>query len=214
MANPELIKVPVAVQVEQVQFERQANVDEDQTQSSIYKKAVLEKWPTDEALHEVQRAKLAELIRTVVDVESPVHEADITRRVMDSFGVSRAGNRIVDAVRSALQYGATAGIFKFENGFAYAMTSADVPVRNRSDFENSEKKIEHVAPIEIEAALIYCVTHAFTISRSDAISEALNQLGFSRSTVAISGHMNSIVDVLLKRETLKIVDEKLMISSQ
>jgi hypothetical protein len=58
------------------------------------------------------------------------------------------------------------------------------------------------------------VTHAFTISRSDAISDALNQLGFSRSTVAISGHMNSIVDVLLKRETLKIVDEKLMISSQ
>jgi very-short-patch-repair endonuclease/DNA polymerase III delta prime subunit len=214
LANPELIKVPIAVKADQVQFERQANVEEDQTKSSIYKKAVLEKWPTNEALHEVQRVKLAELIRTVVDVESPVHEADITRRVMDSFGVSRAGNRIVDAVQSALQYGAAAGIFKFENGFAYAMTSSDVPVRNRSDFENTEKKIEHVAPIEIESALIYCVTHAFTISRSDAISEALNQLGFSRSTAAISGHMNSIVDVMLERQTLKIVDEKLMISSQ
>lgn len=214
MANPEPMKSPVAVQAEQVQFERRVNIDDDQTLIPIYKKAVLEKWPTEEAIHEVQRAKLAELIRYVVDVESPVHEVDIARRVMDSFGVSRAGSRIVDAVRSTLQYGTAAGVFKFENGFAYRMQSTEVQVRNRGDFENSEKKIEHVAPIEIEAALLRCVNHAFSIGRTDAISDALNQLGFSRSTAAISGHMNSIVDALLRRGALKITDEKLMISSQ
>jgi very-short-patch-repair endonuclease len=213
MANPELIKVPVAVQAEQVQFERQANVDEDQTQSSIYKKAVLEKWPTDEALHEVQRAKLAELIRTVVDVETPVHEADITRRVMDSFGVSRAGNRIVDAVRSALQYGAAAAIFKFENGFAYSMTSVDVRVRNRGDFENSEKKIEYVAPEEIEASFMHCVSQAFSINRAEAVSDALSRLGFIRSTAAVSAYMNAVLDGLIERGVLKHVDGKLTVTT-
>ena len=127
--------------------------------------------------------------------------------------MSRAGNRIVDAIRSALRFGAAIGAFKYEDGFAYAMTSDALPVRNRSDFDNSEKKIEHVAPLEIEAALMHCVRHSFSIDRADAISVALNQLGFSRSTTALSSHMNAIVDVLIERGTLKLAGDKLMISS-
>ena len=214
IANPESMKASVAIQPEQVQFEREVSIDDAATVSSIYRKVILEKWTSSEALHEVHKAKLAELIRRVVEVEAPVHDADITRRVMDSFGVSRAGSRIVDAVRSALQYGAALGTFKYEDGFAYAMTPDDTVIRNRSDFENAEKKIEHVAPVEVEAALMNCVMHAFSIDRSDAISDALNQLGFYRSTLAISNHMNTLVDVLIERGTFKLVDDKLMISSQ
>jgi very-short-patch-repair endonuclease/DNA polymerase III delta prime subunit len=215
IANLESKKAPVvAIQSEQVQFERETSVDVDETVSSVYKKVILEKWTSSEALHEVHREKLVELIRLVVEVEAPVHDADITRRVMDSFGVSRAGSRIVDAVKSALQYGAALGTFKYEDGFAYAITSGDVAIRNRSDFENAEKKIEHVAPVEIEEALLHCVKNAFTIDRGEAISDALSQLGFSRSTAAISSHMNLIVEGLLKRGSLKNVGDKLMTSSQ
>jgi hypothetical protein len=49
--------------------------------------------------------------------------------------------------------------------------------------------------------------------RADAISEVLSQLGFSRSTAAIFGHVNSIVDAMVKQGSLKSVDEKLMSSS-
>jgi hypothetical protein len=213
IANPESSSTPVVTQFEKVEFERSASADEEISDSAVYQKVVLEKWTSSEAIHDVNKAKLAELIRRVVDVEAPVHHADITRRVMDSFGVSRAGSRIVDAVRSALQYGNAIGAFKYEEGFAYSMTSAAVVVRNRADFENSEKKIEHIAPVEIEIALIHCVMHAFTIDRAEANSNALSQLGFSRSTAAISGYMNAIVDSLIDRGDLKFVDEKLTIPS-
>jgi Na+/alanine symporter len=153
---------------------------------------------------------LSELIQRVVEVEAPVHEIDITRRIMDAFSVSRAGGRIVDSVRSALTYGAAMGIFKYEGGFAYSKTTESILIRNRKNFDNSEKKIEQVAPVEIEAALVQCVRNAFTINSADAISEALNQIGFNRSTTAISGHVQSIVDDLLERGVLKQDDGKLM----
>jgi very-short-patch-repair endonuclease/DNA polymerase III delta prime subunit len=212
IANPETPKALATIQPEQIQIEREASLVNDATESSIYRKVVLEKWTSSEAIHEVNRNKLTELVQQVVEVEAPVHEADIIRRVMDSFGVLRAGNRIVDAVRSSLRYGAAIGVFRYENGFAYAMTSDVVAVRNRSEFENSEKKIEHVAPTEIEAAFLYCVSQAFTINRSEAVSDALNQLGFSRSTAAISAHMNTILDGLIERSVLKHVDGKLTIA--
>lgn len=213
LANPNLVKTPSASFPPQVQFERVALVENEPTQTAFYRKAVLEKWASTEAIHEVSKAKLSALVRIVVDVEAPVHENDITRRVMEAFGVSRAGSRIVDAVQSAMQYGAAIGAFKYVNGFAHAITSHEVVVRNRSMFENSEKKIEHVASVEIEAALRLCVRQAFSINRADAISEALSQLGFSRSTAAIFGHVNSIVDAMVKQGSLKSTDEKLTSSS-
>jgi hypothetical protein len=190
-----------------------ALVEDEPTQAVFYRKAVLEKWASTEAIHEVSKAKLSARVRIVVDVEAPVHENDITRRVMEAFGVSRAGNRIVEAMQSALQYGAAIGSFKYEHGFAYANISDAVVVRNRSLFENSEKKIEHVAPVEIEEALVQCVRQAFSIDRVAAISEALSQIGFGRSTAGISNHVNRIIERLVTRGVLENMDDKLTIST-
>jgi very-short-patch-repair endonuclease len=211
LVNPEPKHVVPAVQADQIQIERVASVEEDSSSSFSYKKIVLEKWNSAQAIHEVSTSKLMELVRQVVEAEAPVHEADIIRRVMDAFSVSRAGSRIVDAVRSALRYGNAMGAFRYENSFAYSITSNTVTVRSRSNFDNSEKKIEQVAPVEIEEALKNSVMQAFTITRTDAVSDALNQLGFSRSTAAISAHMNSILDRLLARGAMKLVDGKLTI---
>ena len=68
IANPEPLKAPVAIQSEQVQFEREAPVGEEAAEIFIYKKLVLDKWTSSESIHEVSSSKLAELIRCVVDV--------------------------------------------------------------------------------------------------------------------------------------------------
>jgi very-short-patch-repair endonuclease/DNA polymerase III delta prime subunit len=211
ITNPDTPNLNLPVEPELVQFERESAPEfEENFVETVYKKVVLDKWTFSEAIHEVTSAKLSELIQRVVEVEAPVHEIDITRRIMDAFSVSRAGGRIVDSVRSALAYGAAMGTFKYEGGFAYSNTAESILVRNRRNFDNSEKKIEQVAPAEIEAALVQCVKNAFTINSADAISDALNQLGFNRSTTAISGHVQSVVVDLVMRGIFKYVDGKLM----
>jgi very-short-patch-repair endonuclease len=211
MSNPSAVLKKVTNEPEKVQLEREfTSVPESISVQAIYKKVILEKWQSSEAIHEVSIVKLVELIQQVVAVEAPVHEADITRRIMDAFAVSRAGNRIVDAVRFGLRYGASMGLFKYENGFAYSNAPTATQVRNRSKFDNSEKKIDQIAPVEIETALIECVKQAFTIDAAVAISEVLSQLGFSRSTMAISGHVQNVINDLIVRAVLKIENGKLM----
>ena len=42
----------------------------------------------------------------MVSIEAPIHLGEVTKRVMDAFGVSRAGARITGRVREAVEHSA------------------------------------------------------------------------------------------------------------
>ena len=80
------------------------------------------------------------------------------RDLMESFGVSRAGNRIVENVGVAITHGHRAGMFHHAGGFVYTDKSGAAKVRNRSVFATTERKIEWVSPEELDASLLDVVT--------------------------------------------------------
>ena len=161
-------------------------------------------------LHEVPAARLAMLVKSVADVEAPVHEDEVIKRLMESFSVSRAGNRIVENVGIAIKHGHRAGMFHHAGGFVYADKSRTTTVRNRSEFPSTERKIEWVAPEELDAALVDVVRMGFSISQDAAVSSALDTLGFGRVTANIANAMNARVDGLIKTKRLKRDEEKLV----
>jgi very-short-patch-repair endonuclease len=164
------------------------------------------------ALHETPTDRLSMLVKSVVEVESPVHEAEVTKRLMESFGVSRAGNRIVESVGIAIGHGHRVGIFHHSGGFVYADKSRTAKVRNRGALEATERKIEWVSPEELDAALMDVVRTGFSISQEAAISGALEGLGFGRVTANIATTVNARVASLLKDKRLNRQDEKLVIA--
>jgi very-short-patch-repair endonuclease len=164
------------------------------------------------ALHEAPTDRLSMLVKSVVTVESPVHEAEVTKRLMESFGVSRAGNRIVENISVALNHGHRAGLFHFSGGFVYADKTCTAVVRNRGELEAAERKIEWVSPEELDTALLEVVRMGFSISQEAAVSGALESLGFGRVTANISSVMNTRVDRLLKTKKMTRQDEKLVIT--
>ena len=180
-------------------------------QAKAYRKARL---PSSEAsgfgLHEAPAASLAILVKSVVDVESPVHESEVIKRLMSSFGVARAGNRIVENVGVSIRHGHRAGLFHHADGFVYADRSRAAEVRNRSALEPPERKIEWVSPEELDAALVEVVRMGFSISRDAAVSGALDALGFGRATANIAGVMNARVETLLVHRKLTRSDDKLV----
>lgn len=151
---------------------------------------------TSVQLHQEKPERLVQMISAVVEGEAPVHESDITRRLMDAFGVTRAGSRISTAVDEAIRLGCRQQRFRHRDGFVYSANGQDVQIRNRAQLEAAERKIELVAPEEIDLALLETVTLGFSMATEDAVSGALSLLGFGRATAKISGVLESRLDEL------------------
>jgi hypothetical protein len=157
-------------------------------------------------LHQEKPERLVRMISTVVEVESPVHESDITRRLMEAFGVGRAGSRITTAVEEAIRVGCRQQQFRQRDGFVYSVNGQGVQIRNRAQLEASERKIELVAPEEMDLALLETVTLGFSMASEDAVSGALSLLGFGRATAKISGVLEARLDKLTNTGRLAAVD--------
>jgi hypothetical protein len=195
-------------------IEREVESDSDSAVLAMaYRKAVLPRMVSSGyEIHEAPLDRLAILVKVISDIEAPVHEAEITKRLMESFGVSRAGSRITEKVVAALGHGHRAGMFHYMGGFVYADKTCSSSIRNRSSFESAIRKIEWVAPEELDAALLDSVKQGFSLSKDAAVSASLESLGFGRVTTNIGGAMNARIEDLLKRGELLLQDGKLVIA--
>lgn len=208
---------PAAVTIRPVagpDIRRDVAVDSDMAAAAMaYRKAMLPDFSANGvALHDMPTDRLAVLLEAIVSIESPVHQTEVTKRLMESFGVSRAGRRIVESIDFALSHGHRQGLFHRSGDFVYGDKTCRAAVRNRSGFETTERKIEWISPEELDTALLEVITMGFSISQEAAISSALDSLGFGRSTANIASVMNMRVDKLLANKRLSRQDEKLMVS--
>ena|GEM_PF-3517143 len=175
-----------------------------------YRKARLPNLCTsNQALHMVDPKRLAHEIKAVVDVEAPVHEVDVIRRLMESYGLNRAGNRIAANVSEAIKAGTRAGLFFYADGFIYADKQREARIRGREVLETTERKIELVAPEEIDAALLEVVRLGFSTESEEAIAGALEMLGFGRVTSRMKELVGARIDTLLATNRLIQVDAML-----
>jgi hypothetical protein len=180
------------------------------SQVEPYRKAPLPSLlASNQELHAVDPNHVAQKIKAVVDVEAPVHEWVVTRRLMESYGLSRAGNRIAANVSDAIKAGTRDGLFFYADGFVYADKQREARIRNREALETTERKIELVAPEEIDAALLEVVRLGFSMESEAAISGALEMLGFGRVTSRMKELVGARIDKLLATNRLMQVDAKL-----
>src|SRR5262249_51620209 len=83
--------------------------------------------------HEVPLSEMAPVVAKIVDIEGPIHEDEVCRRVAGLFGKQRAGSRILAAVAAALAHAEDAdNALSEEAGFwLTASQKAKMPLRNR-----------------------------------------------------------------------------------
>lgn len=174
--------------------------------SKPYVKARLTPVASQTELHQAKPEHLMQMIRTVVEVEAPVHISEVTRRLMEAFGVTRAGSRITTAVEEAVRLGVRHRLFNGRDGFMYSSDSRQVPIRSRAHWEPAERKFEWVAPEELDEALIETVALGFSMSHEDAISGALGLLGFGRATAKIAGVVEARISNLSAQGRLRVAD--------
>ena len=167
----------------------------------------------DLQLHQTSPQQIGAMINRVVESEGPIHVEEVTRRLMDAYGVVRAGSRITSSIQDAVSDGKARRLFSVRGEFLYAGNETKITVRDRSAFISADRKIEWVAPEELDAALLESIRLGFTLSFNDAVTSAIGMLGFGRATQKISSAVDTRLNYLIKNKVATSVNDMVMLPS-
>lgn len=138
--------------------------------------------------------QLVQAIVSVVQVESPIHESDLTARVVSIWG-SRAGSRIQARIREACQNAEINRVIVHRGSF-YWNVSERCEVRSRA---GTRIPGDRIAPEEMQKAVSMVLGTGHGFSRSQLIAETRALLGYSRTGAALEDSIGSAVDSLLSQ---------------
>jgi very-short-patch-repair endonuclease len=132
--------------------------------------------------HEVMVAEMARITRAIVEVEGPIHQDEIARRVTTLFGKARTGSLISAATLRGLKALKTSSILAEQD--AFWMTPAQLenpPVRDRSDAPQTLQRADMLSPVEIRAAAKIAERENGRLSGDEIAIAVTRLLGFKRT---------------------------------
>ena len=162
-------------------------------------------------LYAVSPFVMANWIQDIVKIESPVHRNEVVRRIATAVGVGKIGPRIQDTFKTAVRQAARSGSVEIKGKFLYWTEQEAVTVRDRGELPNSSRKIELIAPEEIEVAIKQAVSDAFGIERADLALEVPKLFGIKRATAKIQQGVDKVVERLIEDGQLILQGDSLVI---
>jgi len=143
---------------------------------------------------ELSTLQVAEGVRRVIEVESPVHIEEVIHRITAASGSGRAGNRIRAAIMRAIDFTIAQGSVRRSGEFLWRADMLEAPVRDRSHLPNASRSLRFVAPEEIEQAVLRVIRDGYGVGPDYIPSATCRLLGFQR----VSEDMNAQVQILVE----------------
>lgn len=191
----------------------EANVAASNSMSVPYVEAAF-RVSTKRDVHELPVKELAEIVTRIVEIEGPIHEEEIGRRVASLWGLKRLGNRVEEAVARARAEAAAAGAIRASGPFYRHSAQETVPVRDRSEASPQLLKAEHLPPEEIRATVTAVVRAHFGMSEEEAVGEAARVLGYRRVSPQVRELVGGIVRQMLEEQLLCCRIEMLYVADE
>jgi len=149
-------------------------------------------------LHQASRSTMGDWVRKVVEVESPIHEDEVARRIVESTGGTRVGKRIRAAFDSGVTYVANKGLIRRRGKFLWSPDMGHPKLRSRVLIPSSYRKMELIAPEEIELAIQEVIKASYGIGMDELPGEVCRLFGFQRVTESMTSSVEKAVRRLLK----------------
>nr|WP_157872516.1 DUF3320 domain-containing protein [Bradyrhizobium sp. ORS 278] len=152
--------------------------------------------------HETSLANMTRHVVEIVAVEGPVHESEIIVRIRSAWGLARAGNRIRDAVKAALNAAVAKG--QIAGGPFYSVPGQAIVVRNREDVQSTTlRKPEMLPPEEIKAAIMQVIEQNFGAEEDQLIQAVARLFGFGSTSAQLREAVQGSLAHLLQSGRLR-----------
>ncbi len=144
-------------------------------------------------------------IKTILSAEAPISESLMTRRLIRSFGITRAGTRLQAKLAEA--YRSLDAIVTEEGGISFFWLQSTPPeafMLIRTDDENGERReIMDVPREEISNAVCHILREQFSLFTADLITESAKLLGFTRAGASVEKAIKAAIKYALDNGRIK-----------
>lgn len=149
---------------------------------------------------------LAAVVSRIVDMEGPVHEADVIARIAGLWG-TKAGSRIQDAIRNGCRLSERKGMVTRRGPFYWR---PDGSCRPRSRAEAGIPG-DRIAPEEFAEAIKLVLAGGQAFPRQALITETRAVMGYSRTGALLEQAIGNVVDGLVAAGVLGEASRGLML---
>ncbi len=152
---------------------------------------------------EIQTKLLGEL----VEKEGPIHVDYAVERLAEAWGIKRVTPKISHAVQEALNNLLRDQKVTIKGSFLWPPTLKDVQIRIPVEgIPETKRKLEHIPPEEVEAAMKLIAQYALGISDESLVAETAKVFGLNHSTDKSKEYFNEILKRLIRERKLASKD--------
>jgi len=162
--------------------------------------------------HETSLETMAKIVKSIIDIEGPIHGEEVSRRIATLWGKERTGSRIAAAVEAALRHRARIDkeLHSKDDFWFTSAQQVNCPVRDRSSSPLSVQKAEMLPPLEIAAAAARVLKDNGSVGRDEMTIAIARLLGFQRTGPDLRSAIKRAVDRMIKTGTLVLDQGKLV----
>ncbi len=154
-------------------------------------------------LIETPIARIAEVAALVLAVEAPMHRDELIARVRSFWGLERSGTRIQEAIGAAIDLLANAGRCEVADEFLALPGKVVVP-RDRTTVQSASlRRIDGIAPSEVQAAIVAAIEAVHGVSEADLPVAVARAFGFRTTSAAIRERVENEVRTLLSGRRIR-----------
>ena len=124
---------------------------------------------------------IADAILEIADVEGPIHHTVLFRRITQAAGLKRTGSRIRDRIAGVLKRLVANNRIVLRDEFVWPAGMTQPPLRSRTYLDTSERKLELIAPQELDAIILDIVQRSFSIGADETARLVIRSIGLQRS---------------------------------
>lgn len=146
-------------------------------------------------------SKLAEIVREVVAVESPVHPSVVAERIADAYGLGRVGSIIQSRTSLAVSMAVRAGQIRRRDSFLWR-TDNDTVIPRRPRPGDKPRRITEICVEEIAAAVECVLRQQIGLPHDELVRQTARLFGYERTGREIQKRISPVIAKLVETERL------------
>jgi len=156
-------------------------------------------------------------IETILNAEAPISSDVLCKRILDSWGIARRGNRINERFDRIFT---NMGLPKTVYGDAIFYWNYDADPKSYDEFRvpsedaKTRRNIEHIAPEEMASAIKHIIGLQIGLGAEDLCREISKIFGFARCTESMVKTMRVGIDLAAIKSWIIVTGNKISISRE